>query len=399
MESRKWEGAPSARPGSGSISTSISRFLFSILLFSVVLGGCAAPGDPYERKARVPEAVTDLAATQSGNDVILTFTLPTEAVDHRPLEQPPAIEISRAFAAPPAPGKSTLVGFAPTLLATIPSAMVNNYATQGRVRYMDPIPAATFASNAAVMAFYTVRMRVSEKKSSAESNLSGVNIYPLPNPIGDLKAEVTHPAIVLSWTPPQTSPAGPAPPIAGYRIYRAEGESVATGATPNAKSSPALIGEMDAASASFSDSNFEFGKTYVYVIRSVVQAPGGPLLSGDSNALTVAPKDTFPPTAPQGLVVAFVPAQGDAAAHLELSWAISPETDVAGYNVYRSEQVGDLGTRLNAEPLLSPAFRDMNGLPGRRYFYSVTAVDRSGNEGAPSAAVSGGVPAEGQPAP
>jgi fibronectin type 3 domain-containing protein len=84
---------------------------------------------------------------------------------------------------------------------------------------------------------------------------------------------------------------------------------------------------------------------------------------------------------------------------VELSWAISPETDNAGYNVYRSEQVGVLGTRLNAEPLLTPAFRDMNGLPGRRYFYSVTAVDRSGNESAPSAAVSEGVPAEGQPAP
>jgi fibronectin type 3 domain-containing protein len=50
--------------------------------------------------------------------------------------------------------------------------------------------------------------------------------------------------------------------------------------------------------------------------------------------------------------------------------------------------------RVNTELLLTPAFRDMNAVPGRRYFYSVTAVDRSGNESPVSAAASGAVPAE-----
>lgn len=399
MEKGKGAPSPELTPNQ-HVRPAIFHFLLSIFLASLSFTGCASPGEPYERKARVPQAVTDLAAAQSGSDVVLSFTLPTETVDHRPLEQPPAIEIYRAFAAPTVPpGESRAASMPPTLLATIPPAMVASYATQGRIRYVDPIPVTAFAPDAARMASYTVRTFVSEKKVSSDSNLSSVDIYPLPNSISDLKAEVTHAAIVLTWTPPQASPAGPAAPISGYRVYRAEGEPAAAGASPNMKSSPALIGEPDAASASFSDSNFEFGKTYVYVIRSVVQTPGGALQSGDSNAFTVTAKDTFPPTPPQGLVVVLVPAQAEAAAHVELSWAISPETDIAGYNVYRSEQVGVLGTRLNAEPLLTPAFRDMNGLPGRRYFYSVTAVDRSGNESAPSAAVSGGVPAEGQPAP
>ncbi len=38
----------------------------------------------------------------------------------------------------------------------------------------------------------------------------------------------------------------------------------------------------------------------------------------------------------------------------------------------------------------------MNAVPSRRYLYTVTAVDRSGNESAASAAVSGTVPAESQ---
>ena len=100
-----------------------------------------------------------------------------------------------------------------------------------------------------------------------------------------------------------------------------------------------------------------------------------------------------------GLVVALVPRGADTPAHLELSWAISPETDVAGYNVYRSEQAGAPGTRLTTDLLLTPAFRDMNVEPGHRYLYTVTAVDRSGNESPASEAISGGVPAESQPAP
>jgi fibronectin type 3 domain-containing protein len=95
----------------------------------------------------------------------------------------------------------------------------------------------------------------------------------------------------------------------------------------------------------------------------------------------------------------FVPATGNVPAHLELSWAINSETDIAGYNVYRTEQVDFPGTRVNAELLLTPAFRDMNAVPGRRYSYSVTAVDRSGNESPASAAVVAGIPSESQSPP
>jgi hypothetical protein len=372
-------------------------FGFRISTFVLLLvAGCASPGQPIERKPLVPQAVKDLAAVQSGNDVILTFTLPSETVDHRPLEQAPAIEIYRDFQLllgadeihPQVPAN-------PTLLVTIPSAMVDRYATQRHIRYADPIPAIIYAANVERKPVYVVRTRASSKTASANSNPVALRPFPMPDPISDLKAEVTQSAVVLTWTPPQKDPTGAAPAIAGYHLYRQENEP---GTTAETKPSP-VIGEPDAASTSFSDSNFEFGKTYTYLIRSVVQTPNGPLESADSNVLVVTPKDVFPPAAPLGLVVAVVLAQGGTPAHLELSWAISPETDVAGYNIYRSEQAGAPGTRLNNELLLAPAFSDMNIQPGRRYFYSVTAVDRSGNESPKSAVVSGGVPAEGQPTP
>ena len=420
MENRKWERVPGASPGKRPASSrilpfllSIFCFLFSIFSLSIFLAGCASPGEPNERKPPVPLAVTDLSAEQSGNDVILTFTLPQQTADGRQLDQIPSIEIFRDFQSPATTGTRPAAPANPTLVLTIPSAMVDRYSKAGRARVVDPLQASDFQGHPNAAAVYIVRTRVSPKRDSPNSNAVTLRVHPAADPIDDLKAELTPSAVVLTWTPPQNTIAGPAAAVGPFRIYRAEiepppaptassaapGKPSAAPAAENSKPQPALvkIGETDA--PPFSDPQTVFGATYEYSVRSIVQYPDQPVESADSNLVTITPKDIFPPAAPLGLVVVLVPAQGAAPAHLELSWAISPETDIAGYNVYRSEQANVQGTRQNTELLIAPAFRDMNVQPGRRYFYSVTAVDRSGNESPASGVVSGGVPAEGQPTP
>jgi len=108
--------------------------------------------------------------------------------------------------------------------------------------------------------------------------------------------------------------------------------------------------------------------------------------------------DTFPPFTPEGLVAAFVPAEDRSPAYFDLSWSISADNDIAGYNIYRSEGTSTARTKLNAALLLTPAFRDMNVLPGRRYLYTVTAVSGAGNESLESAAASGAMPVAAAPA-
>jgi hypothetical protein len=378
---------------------SISEFLVSIFVFSVFLGGCAAPGEPYERKPLTPEPVTDLAATQAGDDVLLTFTLPQQSVDRRPLKEVPAIKIYRDFGKPPGPGQASAA--APpnaTLLVTIPAGSEGRYTAEGHIHYADSLRAEDFAQHPDDVAIYTVRTELSERKPSANSNVAAVRIFPAADAIADLQAEITRSALVLAWTVPGKSIAGSAPAITGYRVYRGESEPGAA-AADKTKLKSALVRIGETQSASYQDTQFEFGHAYVYSVRSVVQAPGAALESADSNLVTVTPRNTFPPARPQGLVVVLIPAQGDAAAHLELSWAINPETDIAGYNVYRSEQMETPGTRMNTEMLLTPAFRDMNVQSGRHYFYTVTAVDRSGNESPLSEPVSSSVPAESQATP
>jgi fibronectin type 3 domain-containing protein len=72
---------------------------------------------------------------------------------------------------------------------------------------------------------------------------------------------------------------------------------------------------------------------------------------------------------------------------VELSWSINVESDLAGYRVYRSAQEGARGALLTPDLLPSPAYRDNSVQSGQRYWYTVTAVDRSGNESVPSLAV------------
>ncbi len=376
-----------------------ASLVFAALVLSATVVGCAAPGEPYERKPPTPAAVTDLSAAQAGNDVILTFALPQQTVDRRPLQELPAIEIYRDFAKPPEVGQTRIAATDnATLLVTIPAAMEDRYLEQGHIHYSDSLRAEDFAQHPDSVAIYTVRTHISEKKPSASSNVIAVRIYPVLDAIGDLKTEITRAGVALAWTAPNKTLAGPAPAVAAYHVYRGEAELAAAAAEGVKLKSPLVkIGETQ--STSYQDAQVVFGTSYVYSVRSVAQYPGEALESGDSNLAVVTPRDTFPPAAPQGLLVVLVPGQGGSGTHLELSWAISSETDIAGYNVYRGDQESTPGTRVNTELLLTPAFRDMNVQPGRRYFYSVTAVDRTGNESPLGAVVSGGVPAESQATP
>ena len=375
-------------PLSANACARVFDLLMAVALVPPMLGGCASPGEPVARKPPVAEEITDLHAEQTANQVVLTFSLPNETVDRRPLTHPLAIEIYRGIGAPGADSEAHL-----SLLATVPSAEVNQYATEGHVLYVDSLSPQHFAQSNVVGASYSIRTRASVEKDSAPSNVAYVLIRPAFDPISDLQTQVTQAAIVLAWTAPTKTLSGSTAPVAGYRIYRAEESS--TGESPKAP----LVKMGESQSPSFRDTQFEFGKTYLYSVRSVVGSGVEALESADSNLVTITPRDTFPPAAPLGLVVALVPRAADTPAHLELSWAISPETDVAGYYVYRSGQAEVPGARLSTDLVLTPAFRDMNVQPGHRYFYTVIAVDRFGNESPASETVSGAVPAESQPTP
>src|SRR6266404_4175904 len=108
----------------------IFHFIVSILFYSA---GCGAPGEPVPPSPPVPVAITDLAARQLGDGVLLSFTLPTNSVSGNRLPEPPAVEILRSITrrdGMPDPKSFRAVD-------TIPSTLVTTYVTQKRVEFID----------------------------------------------------------------------------------------------------------------------------------------------------------------------------------------------------------------------------------------------------------------------
>jgi hypothetical protein len=361
---------------------SIFSFLFSIFLISA---GCGAPGDPVPPAPVVPAAVKDLAAHQAGDGVELSFALPANSISGEKLAAPPAVEILRG--AVKADGLADPKSF--RVVYTIPGALVENYRADDRVRFTDPIAPQETKSHPGGMIAYAVRTRASRKRASPDSNVVSVRVYPVPAPITTVVARVTETAIELSWTAPSGTSAGePINAITSFRIYRSEihpsSPSPPQELPPGRPESHAALLESSETN-SYRDTSFVFDHTYVYTVRSVIQVEGVELESSDSQPVTVTPRDIFPPAAPQGLVAALLPGAAPGKFVVDLSWSINLETDLAGYRVYRSEQEGTRGQLVTPDLLPTPALRDTSVEPGHRYWYTVTAVDRAGNESEPGA--------------
>jgi len=363
----------------------IFHFLFSIFLLSA---GCGAPGEPVPPSPPVPTAIKDLTARQAGDGVQLSFTLPSNSISGQKLAAPPAVEILRGSVKPD--GSADAKSFREVY--TIPGALVDNYREDGRVVFTVPIAPEETRSHPGGAVAYAVRTRASMKRASADSNVVSLRVVPVPAPIASVEARVTESAIELTWPVPAATAAGElVTTISSYKIYRSETHPAEAGAPPQdllpgkLEAHPALLASSE--TNSFRDASMVFDHTYVYFVRSVIQVEGNELESSDSQPVTVTPHDTFPPAVPQGLVAAVLPGATSGTVLVDLSWSINLETDLAGYHVYRSEQEGTRGQLVTPDLLPTPAVRDTSVEPGHRFWYTVTAVDRAGNESPPCAPV------------
>jgi len=370
------------------------------LLAAFALAGCASPGDPTPRRPIIPQPVQDLEARQQGNAVVLSFTLPSQSTRQEPLADPPAIEIYRGVIEP---AGRALERTSTRLVYTIPGELANSYQQDGRIVYRDVIEPGELARAPVPGAgtIYAVRTRAERNRASAESNRVLVRTYAPPEAVAEMRAAISERAVALEWPPTGQASSAAASSAAGdYRVYRAE---IAPGSAAAAREDATratlmaplrLLGQV--AEARYRDSNFEWGHTYMYVVRRVAQFGADTVESADSKPAVITPAEVSPPAAPQEVEAVVVPASPQEAAYVSLSWAIGAEAGVAGYAIYRSDQPEAPAVRLNASLLGAPTYRDSSVAPGRRYFYRVAAVDGAGQESAPSAAVEAQIP-EAQP--
>ena len=145
--------------------------------------------------------------------------------------------------------------------------------------------------------------------------------------------------------------------------------------------------------AHFTDSGFEWEKTYLYRITglSIIKRPDSEIqVEGDDTPpVQVVAHDVFPPSVPTGLQAAYS-GEGQKP-FIDLIWAPVTNADLAGYNVFRSED-GGAAVKVNSELVKSPAYRDFAVTSGKTYSYSVSAMDVRGNESQRSEQTSEPVP-------
>ena len=85
--------------------------------------------------------------------------------------------------------------------------------------------------------------------------------------------------------------------------------------------------------------------------------------------------DTFPPGPPKDLKA--VSSEGV----ISLIWDANPESDLAGYLIFRAQAPSDQLEPVVSAPLLETSFTD-KVQSGTRYVYAVKAVDKAGNASA-----------------
>ncbi len=173
--------------------------------------------------------------------------------------------------------------------------------------------------------------------------------------------------IALTWAVPTTSVTGNVKPvIAGYNVYRsAKGEALGEFALP--------VNPSPAARNEYTDTP-PYG-TYDYRVTAVAAAGPPRIESNRSAPVESTFKDLVPPPPPAS-VTALVETKV-----VRLVWDSVDASDLAGYNVYRTEKAGRVKFTWGL-PIKQTFFLDESLLPGIEYYYSVTSVDKSGNESA-----------------
>lgn len=108
-----------------------------------------------------------------------------------------------------------------------------------------------------------------------------------------------------------------------------------------------------------------------------------------SNVCSGGTGDSTPPAVPTG----FSATGGNGL--VALAWNGNSESDLAGYNVYRSDSLNGAYTKINAGLVNTAAYNDEAVQADTTYFYKITAVDTSANESMQTAAQSATTDASG----
>jgi fibronectin type III domain protein len=303
------------------------RLWFAVVA-AATLCACGYVGPPLPPTLDIPATVTDFRAWESGSNIEIAFTLPATTTESLPLKSLRAVEL-RIQAA-----DEKLIA----LPVTVPGPVTRE------------IPVGDWVGKSITL---SVRATGPKGKTSAWSNPARLTVIAPLSPPTAPKLQNVAGGVEMSWT-------GDGP---RYRIFRAEGDA-----------QPQPLADSD--TPRYLDETTSYGTRYRYLVQAIAAENQWSVVS---DAADITPVDIFPPAVPEGVSAVPTPQS------IELAWTRNTESDFRGYNISRSTE-GAPFERI-ASLIEAPTYSDSKIEPGKKYRYTVSAVDQTGNESAQSAPV------------
>ncbi len=353
------------------------------LLVIAALSGCGTPGAPQPPSLQLARPVDDLTASRKGDRVELDWTLQSKNTDRTLVKHLPAIRICRHQGTGLMSACEVVAEVPPPKPPAQPKKKQQTQEPATRMRYVDSLPPPLGQENPADFVTYAVEEINSHGRSAGLSNQVPIPVAPTIATPDELSAQVSGEGVHISWTGP-APPAAPAGLSYRYRIMRKPvGASAYT----------ALADVEPAATGSYLDKTFEWEQKYEYRITTLTQVDSHGINTAvegdDSQSVAVFTRDIYPPAQPAGLQAVF--SSVGQKPFIDLTWAPNLESDLAGYNIFRRVEGGQF-EKLNQQLVPTSSFRDENVAAGKKYIYSVSAVDLRGNQSQRSAEATETVP-------
>jgi parallel beta-helix repeat protein len=119
---------------------------------------------------------------------------------------------------------------------------------------------------------------------------------------------------------------------------------------------------------------YEFNNTGDFEVTLTVADASG---NSDSDTVWInVTENTSPPLTPTNLTVTTPSEKGK----LVLTWDANTESDLAGYNIYRSLNPTGSYAKINQNVVTSTSFMDSGLSDGTTYYYKISAIDSASNE-------------------
>ncbi len=352
-------------------------------LLIAALSGCGTPGAPQPPSLQLARPVDDLTASRKGNRVELDWTLQRKNTDRTLVRHLPAIHVCRHEGTGLMATCTVVADVPPAKLAPQLKLKAKEEIPAIRMHYVDSLPPQLEQENPTDFVTYAVEEINSHGRSAGVSNQVTIPVAPTISAPDELTAQVGGEGVHISWigAAPPGSPAGLS---YLYRILR----------KPVGGPSYVVLANVEpVATGSYLDKTFAWEQKYEYRITTITQVHSHGInitIEGDdSKPVEVFTRDIYPPAQPAGLQAVF--SSVGQKPFIDLTWAPNLESDLAGYNIFRRVE-GTQFEKLNTQLVQTSSFRDENVQPGKKYIYTVSAVDLRGNESQRSAESSETVP-------